>query len=143
MTKASLLFQYSMSKRIHTTVPSTVSRMSTSNIAPIPRFLLPQLSWKATTTPFGGVPKSLSYITKKQLPSSGENRRTCAIQSLGVNTKISSIVQQQRSFHATTPKARDHHFDTLKFVQRLKDEGFSEPQAVAMMKVLSDVIEER
>ncbi|KAL9079781.1 MAG: hypothetical protein Q9157_001353 [Trypethelium eluteriae] len=37
---------------------------------------------------------------------------------------------------------RDHHFDTLKFVQRLKDEGFTEEQAVAMMKVLSDVIEE-
>jgi hypothetical protein len=30
----------------------------------------------------------------------------------------------------------------LKFVQRLKDEGFSEEQAVAMMRVLSDVVEE-
>ncbi|KAH0073930.1 DUF1640-domain-containing protein, partial [Aureobasidium melanogenum] len=30
----------------------------------------------------------------------------------------------------------------LKFVQRLKDEGFTEEQAVAMMKVLSDVVEE-
>jgi hypothetical protein len=38
---------------------------------------------------------------------------------------------------------KDHHFDTLKFVQRLKDEGFTEEQAVAMMRVLSDVIEER
>jgi hypothetical protein len=28
-------------------------------------------------------------------------------------------------------------------VQRLKEEGFSEKQAVAMMRVLSDVIEER
>jgi E3 ubiquitin-protein ligase SHPRH len=37
---------------------------------------------------------------------------------------------------------RDHHFDTLKFVQRLKDDGFSEEQAVAMMKVLNDVIQE-
>ena len=37
---------------------------------------------------------------------------------------------------------RDHHFDTLKFVQRLRDEGFSEEQATAMMRVLSDVIEE-
>lgn len=37
---------------------------------------------------------------------------------------------------------RDHHFDTLKCVQRLKAEGFSEEQAKAMMLVLSDVIEE-
>lgn len=37
---------------------------------------------------------------------------------------------------------RDHHFDTLKFVQRLKGDGFSEEQAVAMMKVLNDVIQE-
>ena len=48
-----------------------------------------------------------------------------------------------RAFHATTRRARDHHFDTLKFVQRLQEEGFTEAQAVAMMKVLSDVIEER
>lgn len=37
---------------------------------------------------------------------------------------------------------RDHHFDTLKFVQRLQSEGFTEEQSVAMMKVLNDVIEE-
>ena len=43
----------------------------------------------------------------------------------------------------STQRNRDHHFDTLKFVQRLKDEGFTEEQAVAMMKVLSDVVEER
>ena len=47
-----------------------------------------------------------------------------------------------RSFHTSLPLYRDHHFDTLKFVQRLKDEGFSEEQATAMMRVLSDVIEE-
>lgn len=40
-------------------------------------------------------------------------------------------------------RQRDHHFDTLKFVQRLKGEGFTEEQAAAMMKVLNDVIEER
>ncbi|MCJ1400699.1 hypothetical protein MMC11_003907 [Xylographa trunciseda] len=47
-----------------------------------------------------------------------------------------------RSFHTSQRLYRDHHFDTLKFVQRLKDEGFSEEQATAMMRVLSDVIEE-
>ncbi|KAI9717529.1 MAG: hypothetical protein M1812_004670 [Candelaria pacifica] len=50
--------------------------------------------------------------------------------------------QIKRAFHVTAHRPRDHHFDTLKFVQRLKDEGFSEEQSVAMMKVLSDVIEE-
>lgn len=49
----------------------------------------------------------------------------------------------RRPFSATAHLSRDHHFDTLKFVQRLQDEGFSEEQAKAMMKVLSDVIEER
>lgn len=39
-------------------------------------------------------------------------------------------------------RARDHHYDTLKFVQRLQREGFTEDQSVAMMKVLNDVIEE-
>jgi len=49
----------------------------------------------------------------------------------------------KRSFHASAPRRRDHHFDTLKFVQRLQEDGFSEEQSVAMMKVLNDVIEER
>ena len=39
-------------------------------------------------------------------------------------------------------RGRDHHFDTLKFVQRLQSEGFTEEQSVAMMKVLNDVIQE-
>jgi hypothetical protein len=50
---------------------------------------------------------------------------------------------QRRAFSRTAIVPRDHSFDTLKFVQRLKDEGFTEDQAVSMMKVLSDVIEER
>jgi hypothetical protein len=50
---------------------------------------------------------------------------------------------QRRLFSRSIAKGRDHHFDTLKFVQRLKDEGFTEEQSVAVMKVLSDVIEER
>lgn len=50
---------------------------------------------------------------------------------------------KSRSFSTSLSRPRDHHFDTLKFVQRLKHDGFTEEQAVAMMKVLSDVIEER
>lgn len=48
----------------------------------------------------------------------------------------------RRAFHTSPVLARDHHFDTLKFVKRLKTEGFSEEQAVAMMRVLNDVIQE-
>lgn len=48
----------------------------------------------------------------------------------------------RRAFSTTVVRKKDHHFDTLKFVQRLRGEGFSEEQAVAMMRVLNDVIEE-
>jgi len=48
----------------------------------------------------------------------------------------------QRSFSTTARQPKDHHFDTLKFVQRLQEEGFTEEQAEGMMRVLSDVIEE-
>ncbi|KAL8836549.1 MAG: hypothetical protein Q9170_002869 [Blastenia crenularia] len=51
-------------------------------------------------------------------------------------------IVSQKPFSTTSFLFRDHHFDTLKFVQRLKDEGFSEEQSKAMMLVLSDVIEE-
>jgi hypothetical protein len=49
----------------------------------------------------------------------------------------------RRPFSVTTRREKDHYFDTLKFVQRLQQEGFTEEQAVAMMKVLQDVVEER
>ncbi|KAI9668222.1 MAG: hypothetical protein M1821_001042 [Bathelium mastoideum] len=58
------------------------------------------------------------------------------------NGSVGGVPTTKRTFSSTPPRLRDHHFDTLKFVQRLKDEGFTEEQAVAMMKVLSDVIEE-
>jgi hypothetical protein len=49
---------------------------------------------------------------------------------------------QRRDFSTSLVRAKQHHFDTLKFVQRLKEEKFSEEQAVAMMRVLNSVIEE-
>ena len=48
----------------------------------------------------------------------------------------------QRAFHATPSRPREHHFDTLRFVKRLQAEGFSDEQAVAMMRVLNDIIQE-
>lgn len=55
---------------------------------------------------------------------------------------VTAFKPARRAFHASAVRQRDHHFDTLKFVQRLKKEGFSEEQAVAMMRVLNDVIQE-
>ncbi|GAB1731224.1 hypothetical protein NU195Hw_g8194t1 [Hortaea werneckii] len=48
----------------------------------------------------------------------------------------------KQPFTTTPSRPKDHHFDTLKFVQRLEAEGFTEAQSAAMMRVLSDVIEE-
>lgn len=55
---------------------------------------------------------------------------------------VASYKTAKRAFSTSRANQKDHHFDTLKFVQRLKGEGFSEEQAVAMMRVLNDVIEE-
>lgn len=55
---------------------------------------------------------------------------------------VATFKSAQRAFHATPVRPREHHFDTLKFVKRLQAEGFSEEQAVAMMRVLNDIIQE-
>jgi Protein of unknown function (DUF1640) len=55
---------------------------------------------------------------------------------------VAAFKPAKRAFSTSPPQQKDHHFDTLKFVQRLKGEGFREEQAVAMMRVLNDVIEE-
>lgn len=55
---------------------------------------------------------------------------------------VATFKPAKRAFSITRPQQKHHHFDTLKFVQRLKGEGFSEEQAAAMMRVLNDVIEE-
>ncbi|RMZ78221.1 hypothetical protein DV738_g4020, partial [Chaetothyriales sp. CBS 135597] len=55
---------------------------------------------------------------------------------------VAAFKPAKRAFSSTAAQKKQHHFDTLKFVRRLKGEGFSEEQAVAMMRVLNDVIEE-
>ena len=117
----------------------------------LPRFLLPKLSW-ASSTSSRHVSRGFSVLSNQYPPlkESSRGRQNPSFNQTRprqntAKTQSSVLYQlsQQRSFHATSPQYRDHHFDTLKFVQRLKDEGFSEEQAVAMMRVLSDVIEER
>ena len=130
----------------------------------IPRFLLPQLTWQKTaplalTKWASPVSNSIRDTTSQRSITSQvrpwkqpQFQRNPQYQGAPARSKgpqrhsgvAVSVLSQlsPRSFHTTPPLYRDHHFDTLKFVQRLKDEGFSEDQATAMMRVLSDVIEE-
>ena len=129
-------------------------------IAVLPRFLLPQLTWKSPTLGTLGLATRpiQSHPRNCHRPSC---RRTIPLETVPTHQKYSAVAQTLRSlhrlpmasirpslflltrpFHTTAPRYRDHHFDTLKFVSRLKEEGFSEEQATAMMRVLSDVIEE-
>ncbi|KAI1132087.1 DUF1640-domain-containing protein [Nemania abortiva] len=123
----------------------------------LPRFLLPRLSW---TGPAGSTPSALrvsgaAAAAFASIPqpaprtatfhTTPQSRQQCAIPKTYNNGRLSILQRNpslRRSFHATAPRARDHHFDTLKFVQQLQSEGFTEDQSVAMMKVLNDVIEE-
>ncbi|THW59199.1 DUF1640-domain-containing protein [Aureobasidium pullulans] len=111
----------------------------------IPRFLLPRLSWSPQTQSTFHAAARIHASTQS---SASRNYTTRALSKAHHFPSASRVafgqaaVQSRRRFSATTQRSRDHHFDTLKFVQRLKDEGFTEEQAVAMMKVLSDVVEE-
>jgi hypothetical protein len=138
---------------------------STLQAAAGPRFLLPKISQRLTPVrptsiaPLANTSKHQHMINGRLRSFSSavahQNARTsCTTYKPSIrplyyqgaatdgSEKHRSLVAR-RAFSATAIHARDHHFDTLKFVQRLKDEGFTEEQAVAMMKVLSDVIEER
>lgn len=99
-------------------------------------------------------PRSSDSVRKPSFSSSSSSRfSSLSTASHASQTAVSTPVRHngvyvaafkpaRRAFHASAIMSRDHHFDTLKFVQRLKTEGFSEDQAVAMMKVLNDVIQE-
>ncbi|KAK3947745.1 hypothetical protein QBC32DRAFT_328343 [Pseudoneurospora amorphoporcata] len=128
----------------------------------LPRFLLPRLSWQAPLSP--NVPRTIPSIllqAHEQQPrtwqplcssrsfhsSRSTDHAQCTaprnnnLKPRSLNT-IARNPSLRRSFHASAARRRDHHFDTLKFVQRLQGDGFTEEQSVAMMKVLNDVIEE-
>lgn len=125
-------------------------------ISTVPRFLLPQTSWKATMLPYRAfirpdlLAKSPSPHISRSLSSQAHPSRQpshiltpiFAARPPPFNHSSTGILAAVRAFSTSQSLARDHHFDTLKFVQRLKDEGFSEEQSKAMMLVLSDVIEE-
>ena len=126
--------------------------------ATVPHFLLPQLCKVSKPSPLA--------VASRMCPTQSSTpwkKPTCSISSIARickhNGQTSSPLfshgqgpplatysyaahNRRHCFSTTSTLSRDHHFDTLKFVQRLKDEGFSEEQSKAMMLVLSDVIEE-
>ncbi len=117
----------------------------------LPRFLLPRLSWRTSSSVHQNTIRALSTISSSHYtPSRSTNtpiNRHISRPRHNANPQSKPGILQNpshhRAFYATARQSRDHHFDTLKFVQRLQEEGFTEAQSVAMMKVLSDVIEER
>lgn len=127
--------------------------MANSGLATVqvlPRFLLPKLSWQASAARRPSLRAlGIAAVTQTypQGPSSSRkgfaSSSNCSLGVYNGKSRVLESLPRSRSFHATTKQWRDHHFDTLKFVQRLKEEGFTEEQSVALMKVLSGVIEER
>ncbi|RDW73939.1 hypothetical protein BP5796_07381 [Coleophoma crateriformis] len=113
----------------------------------LPRFLLPRLSWQAAPVHRSAI-RALSTMPAnrsnrpRHTASMAEKTRSHA-STISAKSSILGSPAHRRAFRATARQQRDHHFDTLKFVQRLQEEGFTEAQSVAMMKVLSDVIQER
>ena len=131
----------------------TVHRRHDMARTPIPRFLLPQLTWKSQNMDSArlSVRGASSMLRRQQsfaaFPREGvagcsphqERPRISPLQLLAG----SSAKSRSHGFHVSARSCREHHFDTLKVVKRLEDEGFTEQQAEAMVRVLSDVIEER
>lgn len=135
------------------TRPALPTMATTTQI--VPRFLLPRLSW---TAPLGQQPLVRASIVATQTSnprpwqdsmqarSAHGGRSSSRLPPKSAFNRVGSPLQQpalRRAFHASPARRREHHFDTLKFVQKLQDEGFTEEQSVAMMKVLNDVIQER
>ena len=93
---------------------------------------------------------SASVREKDRRPATRSKRPQSFVQPLPIDPApirhngvyVATYKQARKAFSTTAVQLKAHHFDTLKFVQRLKDEGFTEEQAVAMMRVLNDVIEE-
>ena len=106
-----------------------------------------QQSSKHTVHSSQSADRSHHYVA---LPESSPNRLRTSSQPLAIdaapirhNGVYAAVFKPaRRAFSTTGTRQKDHHFDTLKFVQRLKNEGFNEEQGVAMMRVLNDVIEE-
>ena len=120
----------------------------------LPRLIIPQLTRSSRT--FGSAAFGGAIVPISRGAHSASSERAARSRPTALWPRIQArtwqpttargpaeALRSRRSFSTTGALQKDHHFDTLKFVQRLRDEGFSEEQAVAMMRVMSDVIEER
>ena len=118
-----------------------------------PRFLLPRLSWRnkffSSSTALPSLPPALlqsSHLTSATTSRSVILATPVSFKKVAQPYNAAGCcipsIRRTRCFSTNRIDMRDHHFDTLKFVQRLRSEGFSEEQSRAMMLVLSDVIEE-
>ncbi|EEY18940.1 FMP32 [Verticillium alfalfae VaMs.102] len=99
----------------------------------LPRFLLPKLSWHTPAKTYRSLlipaiqptapwqSQTTSFHTSSQTP---QCRRAGSLPYSAPNSSMF-----RKTFHTTPARQRDHHFDTLKFVQRLKGEGFTEEQS--------------
>nr|POE54138.1 protein fmp32, mitochondrial [Quercus suber] len=107
--------------------------------------VIPRLSWTASSIRPSAISLKQAWTATHQTYAPDRTTATSAFarqQWARRRSPLQNALGHARHFSPSAPRPRDHHFDTLKFVQRLQSEGFSEEQAVAMMKVLSDVVEE-
>ena len=139
-------------QRLYTNKGITV-RLAMAAHKTIPRFLLPQTSWShplprqlpKSPLRIDLLPPHRSFSIKSSKPLYAATPFSLISRKHSpFNTRRATFLPNPyaKAFSTSTAHYRDHHFDTLKFVQRLRDEGFSEEQSEAMMLVLSDVIEE-
>lgn len=132
--------------------------------ATLPRFLIPRLSWASTTPSHAFRPafsaissqtqaqqsirlgreksRSRYYTTQRHTTPAISPISRCTTPASRVQLPLQFSQESCRSFTTTPVPQRDHHFDTLKFVQRLRAEGFSEEQSQALLRVLSDIVQE-
>lgn len=124
--------------------PISTNRPQAHNNNRVDDYHAPSRKFNISTDPVRNhsLPSSIRFLstTPSQPPTTTNTSPSTPIRHNGVY--VATFNPARRAFHASAIMSRDHHFDTLKFVQRLKNEGFSEEQAVAMMKVLNDVIQE-
>lgn len=103
---------------------------------------LPRLSWTASAIRPSAAFAQHGIYAKHQTPQNRTTATSAIARQRWTARRTPHHNAASRAFSSTPALTKDHHFDTLKFVQRLQAEGFSEAQSEAMMKVLSDVIEE-
>lgn len=116
------------------------------------RSLLPRLSWTAsairptaaTAVPAQqriAAPSQRTTATTAFARNAWASRRNSALK-MPSSSPLLSASSLHRTFSASPSLHKDHHFDTLKFVQRLESSGFTREQSTSIMRVLASVIEE-